>query len=808
MVLRADHGYQFMRARMPLNSAARTADRSAAGQRWAFSPWAAVVVLAAFYAVLLASVGQKSLTVDEPGHVTAGYIYWQFGDYRFDPENGNLPKRWFALPLLGHAFPAPEKNSTGWTTGALSALSDDWLHRSGHDPVAMTARGRAMAGLMAVGLAAAVWWWSRRIFGPVGAMISLLLCVLNPGVLANGALMTSDTASALFLLLSLAAITAMLAKASPLRVALSALALGVMCVVKLSAVVLVPVALILALVRVWRPRPLDCGAGRQATTLGQRAAVVAAAAVVHVLVAAGVIWAAHGFRFSAFAPALREHARFQLPWERVLAQPPPATLLDRLGLDAAQRQRANETFAARRASPAEWSHESLAALQEVETRVLTADQAQMLATLRAQPPTALPARIAAYALRHRLLPEAYLFGCAYAWSLSGLHPGFLNGETRVGGWRWFFPYTFLVKTPIALLALLVLAGFALWKKQPATAPGTIASRLDALADSTLLPLLVFSALYWTVSITSDLNIGHRHLLPIYPTLFILGGAICRLLPPASARHAIAPPARNPLWRFAPPALLALLAAEATWWFPHYLSYFNGFVLPSAAHRHLVDSSLDWGQDLPAVAHFLRRQPAPAPPTYLAYFGQADPRTYDITTPRLNAPVPDLYVVLPVTTPENNTAVAADFVHRNARYDGRLVVNLSLPEGTAPLLLLRPEELRLTAGTYIVSASFLQPLYAYAFGDWSPRHESRYRELRQFADPFLSNDPAARAAAIRTIDVRDWHNLWAEFATHRFARLTAFLRQRQPDEHLNYSILVYRLTPADLAAALDGPPPIK
>jgi hypothetical protein len=41
---------------------------------------------------------------------------------------------------------------------------------------------------------------------------------------------------------------------------------------------------------------------------------------------------------------------------------------------------------------------------------------------------------------------------------------------------------------------------------------------------------------------------------------------------------------------------------------------------------------------------------------------------------------------------------------------------------------------------------------------------------------------------------------------RFARLTAYLRQREPDDNVNYSILVYRLTEADLARALDGPPP--
>ncbi len=58
--------------------------------------------------------------------------------------------------------------------------------------------GRAMCALLAVALGGLVWWSSRRIFGPLGGLVSLLLFVLDPTVLANGPLMTSDTACALF----------------------------------------------------------------------------------------------------------------------------------------------------------------------------------------------------------------------------------------------------------------------------------------------------------------------------------------------------------------------------------------------------------------------------------------------------------------------------------------------------------------------------------------------------------------------------------------------------------------------------------
>jgi len=63
-------------------------------------PSAAILVLIAFWIGILASLREKSLTLDEGVHVTAGYAFWRYNDYRLNPENGNLPERVMALPLL------------------------------------------------------------------------------------------------------------------------------------------------------------------------------------------------------------------------------------------------------------------------------------------------------------------------------------------------------------------------------------------------------------------------------------------------------------------------------------------------------------------------------------------------------------------------------------------------------------------------------------------------------------------------------------------------------------------------------------
>src|SRR4249920_2499349 len=70
-------------------------------------PAAAAAILVVFWVAMLASLWNKSLTVDENGHLMAGYTYWKYNDYRLDPENGNLPQRLLALPLVLGNFQPP-----------------------------------------------------------------------------------------------------------------------------------------------------------------------------------------------------------------------------------------------------------------------------------------------------------------------------------------------------------------------------------------------------------------------------------------------------------------------------------------------------------------------------------------------------------------------------------------------------------------------------------------------------------------------------------------------------------------------------
>lgn len=141
------------------------------------------------------------------------------------------------------------------------------------------------------------------------------------------------------------------------------------------------------------------------------------------------------------------------------------------------------------------------------------------------------------------------------------HPAFLFGEKQWKGWWYYFPLALFYKTPIPFL-ILALAGCVLvcMRRRPEVA---------LIAAATL-----------AVAMTSHINIGVRHVLPIYAPLAVAAAfAIVSL----------------PRLRFVSAALVAWLLIGVAAAHPDYLPWFN-----AAAGRHpeniLSDSNLDWGQD--------------------------------------------------------------------------------------------------------------------------------------------------------------------------------------------------------------------
>lgn len=650
---------------------------------------AAIVLAALYWVMAVSSQLDKSPAFDEIAHLTAGYSYWTLDDYRLQPENGVLPQRWAALPLLAgeHRFPSLDQEL--WRRAGDFELGEQFFYQLGNPLESMLLQGRAMIALAGAGLGLLIYAWSRSLFGAAGGMLSLWLYAFYPGMLANGSLITSDMMLMLTLTASTWAFWTMLHHPSPRTVALSALAMGLLFVSKVSAFVMFPLALGLLTVRLIVERQRDrCDTpSEQADPPRLRPAWLAASAVVHLVMVLAVVWICYGVRYSAFGPHSGPEDRFSETWENVL----PAT--GPLG---------------------------------------TAIQA---------------------AREHHLLPEAFLYGFAGTLHLNQTRSAFLNGEYSLTGWWYFFPYVVLVKTPFPLFLIL---GFAAARAVPASRTGPPATR-PWIEQSwyPLVPLGMLILTYGAVSLASNLNTGHRHILPIYPALFILGGAAASWLV-----------ARRRLAGGALAVCLLWFAAESIAIRPHYLAYFNQVAGgPSHAYRHLVDSSLDWGQDLPGLKRWLDRNGAGGPSqphVFLSYFGTGNPRYYGINA-RL----------LPSFFPHNQKSFPA-----------------------------------LTGGIYCISATMLQGVYLKIKRGWSPVHEKIYREVREDIERYerTRGDVESRRHLVQERGPEFWVQRFELHEQLQFARLTRYLLQREPDDQVGYSILIYRLSDAQVREALDGPLP--
>ncbi|HEV2720411.1 MAG TPA: glycosyltransferase family 39 protein [Thermoanaerobaculia bacterium] len=152
------------------------------------------------------------------------------------------------------------------------------------------------------------------------------------------------------------------------------------------------------------------------------------------------------------------------------------------------------------------------------------------------------------------------------------HDSYLFGHRSSHGWWYYFPAALLFKTPIPFL-ILAAAGI-----------GMLARRRAAPE------LAVAAAAIMAVAMTTGINIGVRHILPIYAPLAI-----------AAAYAVVTLGARIVVVLLA--AWLVVGSLLAT---PDYLPWMNALAL-GHPERVLVDSNLDWGQDLFRLAHECRER---------------------------------------------------------------------------------------------------------------------------------------------------------------------------------------------------------
>jgi hypothetical protein len=507
------------------------------GRGAGYSRIAAVLLLLILFGQLILSARSKSLTIDEPNHLTRGYAYLKTGDLRMSRPDGHPPlfNLISALPLaLLDDLPLP-LHSASWASGFRNAFVTEFIFSGAVPTTRLAFLGRLPVMLAALCLAALVARWAGELYGPWGGVVALFLCVLDPNLIAHGRLATTDLALTFTFVLAVYLFWRTLLTTSWISLVLTGVALGLAQGVKFSGILLLPVLGLLGLLEVFQPdsrlatAPLPWQRSRGGTLVhpgdsgratSRREQILHGLLVltvvmgVIVVLAALTLWAIYGLKIGR---------------------------------------------------PAGWS--------------IAVPAPDYFASLRAT------------------LDHAAEAG----------HPAYLMGDRSVQGWWYYFPVAFLLKTPLpSLTALLCAVASTFWLR---------GSRAE-------LPLLVVPALYLCFSMMSALNIGYRHLLPMLPFLWIYVGrlgAVCAAAYRTKARFVA----------IAAVAVIGLWLAVATFTVaPHYLTFFNAIAGgPLGGSRYLVDSNLDWGQDLPALKAYLENEGIFR--VYLSYFGSTYPYLFGL-----------------------------------------------------------------------------------------------------------------------------------------------------------------------------------
>lgn len=621
----------------------------------------------------------KSATYDEPLHMVGGYAYSVAGDYRLHPENGMLPQRWLGAALRGQAPALPRVGyDEAWGKSDIATLSVGFLYDVRNDHRALLASARRAALVWTVALGLLVFGWAWTIWGPRGAFFGLMMYAISPTMLAHGALATSDMSAAFFILLSCWMWWRHLERPSAGTLLTSALAAGLAAIAKFTAAVLPPLFLLLAVWKLAASPTWTLQLGRPRELRGFPARVG---------------WIAVAVAVHALVAGLIIWAAFDFRFSPVGDGMPAMSQYYR-----------------------QWS-------------------------------AALPAdglmRSALLAMREwRVLPEAYIYGFGFVLRFAESRPAFLNGEFGSGGWWWFFPYAFAVKSSIAELMVCAATlglGIAGWRARSGEWRVWLRSRA-----ASFVPLAALALTYSLISLTSNLNIGHRHLLPIYPLLFIASGAMMAV--PSAARSL----------RWLAITVLALGTFESFAVRPHYLAFFNASVGgPAQGWRHLVDSSLDWGQDLPALQRWVQQHRQPGETLYYNVFGQRRAAAFGL----------------------EGVEIAPDYADAERAW------------------------VEWGPGLYAISATSLQDVYSPMAGPWDGQDEANFQILaRALREERVANPLSARIGPSPEIG----RNYWT-LERLQFARLVNYLRLREPDATLGHSIFVHRLTAEEARVITSGPP---
>jgi hypothetical protein len=524
------------------------------------------------------SLVQENPTIDEVAHLPAGITYWQKGTFKLYPHNPPLVKLVAAWPVSGPGTGMQDcYSSIYWKTANKAGMAHLFAEENAGQYFELFTRARLLMPIFSVIGGLFVFLWSRHLYGAWGGLLSLAIWVLCPNILAHSRLITTDVGATALGFAATYLFWLYLQKPTWLRASAAGVALGLAELSKYSMLLLYALWPLMWLIREGFHFQRAGLARRYLRALGQGLAVVAISVV--------VIDAGYGFE-GVFRPLGRfRFVSASLSRERdrpMIQQPRPEELLARIA--EYRVNRFEGTWLGGLPVPLPRYYVTGFDEQKLEADGVWA---------RFIPPPE---------IGDRMPPEE-------ANVIHG-YPVYLDGTLRDKSWPDYYLRALLYKTPEGTWGLLALSFIILVASRRSRSPW---------ADEVALLLLPVTLLGY-MSLGTNINLGLRYVLPIFPYLFTSAGKLARW---ASGLQGTA--------RAAAISAIVLCVGETAVAtasiHPHYLAYFNwASGGPAKGSKHLIDSNLDWGQDLVNLKRWLDRN-APGEKVGLAYFGQIHPNIF-------------------------------------------------------------------------------------------------------------------------------------------------------------------------------------
>jgi hypothetical protein len=482
---------------------------------------------------------------------------------RLNPEHPPLAKDLAAFPLLFLKLNFPTSDPAwqqpdGPHWWHQFNLGGKLLYESGNNPDQILFFARLPMILLLIVCGFFIFKFAKEFFGERVAILALFLFSFSPTFLAHGRFVTTDVGAAFGVVLATLYFLKALKNPSKKNIVFAGIALGISQLLKFSLILLVPFFVLLTLIWILVFRewknPLR---------------VLISCLVLWVL----VVWIVYGIQIYDYPP------------ERQLRD-------TKMNL---------ESFSGGTSSIKETCL-SPKSIKEIKR---------------------CPAEIVIWASNKPIIRPLAHYGLGLLMVFqraSGGHTTYFLGEVTAAGWRNYFPIVYLIKEPLAFHILWILALFyfvlkirePFWKRPIFRFKNFIKEHFGEFS------MILWLLIYWTTSIKSNLNIGVRHLLPVFPfTIILTAKGIVFWL-------------ENTKYKKLAFSLLTILllwqSISVLKIYPHFLAYANEIVGgPDKVYRYTVDSNLDWGQDLKRLKKWVEENKIEK--IYLDYFGGGNPKYY-------------------------------------------------------------------------------------------------------------------------------------------------------------------------------------